>query len=30
LVEAPGEVLADLSERGVRLVTFEGATMTSS
>jgi saccharopine dehydrogenase-like NADP-dependent oxidoreductase len=28
LVEAPGEVLADLSERGVRLVTFEGATMT--
>jgi hypothetical protein len=30
LVEAPGEVLADLSERGVRLVTFEGATMTSA
>jgi hypothetical protein len=28
LVESPGEVLADLSERGVRLVTFEGATIT--
>jgi len=28
VVEAPGEVLADLSERGVRLVAFEGATMT--
>jgi hypothetical protein len=28
LVESPGEMLADLSERGVRLVTFEGATIT--
>ena len=28
LVDEPGEVLAELSERGVRLMTFEGATIT--